>query len=347
MKIVKLLLYPFAAMYNLGTKVRNYLYDIGQRPSFQFETPIISVGNLNVGGSGKTPMVEYLIHLLKDKYAVATLSRGYKRATKGYRLAHETDTASLIGDEPMQLLKKFGSDIKVVVSEDRVHAIPNILKASPQTDVIILDDALQHRSVRPMLSILVTEFSRPFYRDFLMPLGRLRESRRGSRRADIIVVTKCKSGLSEAERKEMMESIQDYSGQKPVFFATIEYGEPLPIGNQKILVRNIILVSGIAKTNPLTNYCNDHFRVLKHFNYPDHHRYTTRDLEEIEKFCAQQRDAYSIITTEKDMVKLIEPGLKPYVDRLPWFYIPIRQEFLEDGLKFDSLIFGILNPASE
>ena len=345
MKILKLLLYPFAAMYNLGTRMRNHLYDIGQKPSFQFETTIISVGNLNVGGSGKTPMVEYLIQLLKNQYAVVTLSRGYKRATKGYRLAHETDTANLIGDEPMQLLKKFGKEIQVVVGEDRVFAIPNILHEFPKTNVILLDDALQHRSVRPQLSILVTEYAKPFYRDFLLPLGRLRESRQGAHRADIVVITKCHAQLSVAEKQDITESVQRYAGHKPVFFSEIQYGEPQVLGNQSSLTGNIILVSGIAKTDPLTSFCHANYTMLKHFKYPDHHRYTSKDLSDIEGFCTQQTEPYSIITTEKDMVKLIGPDLRPYLDRLPWFYMPIRQVFLQDGLKFDSLIFGTLDHA--
>src|SRR5882757_6102445 len=167
MKVIRLLLYPFAALYNLATRFRNYLYDIGHKPSFQFDTPVIAIGNLNVGGSGKTPMVEYLIALLKKDFKVATLSRGYRRETKGYRIATESDTVRQIGDEPMQLFRKFGKNINVVVGEDRVFAIPNILQEFPETNVILLDDALQHRSVRAGLSILVTEYSHPFYRDFI------------------------------------------------------------------------------------------------------------------------------------------------------------------------------------
>src|SRR4051812_38727618 len=198
MKIVRLLLYPFAVLYNLVTRLRNHLYDIGHKPAFQFETPVITIGNLNVGGSGKTPMVEYLVELLKKDFKVATLSRGYRRETKGYRTATDSDTVRHIGDEPMQLFRKFGKDINVIVGEDRVFAIPNILHDFPETNVILLDDALQHRSVRARLSILVTEYSHPFYNDFVLPFGRLREARRGASRSDIVVVTKCVEGISAA-----------------------------------------------------------------------------------------------------------------------------------------------------
>ena len=340
MKVAKLLLYPLAALYNLATQFRNYLYDIGHKASFQFDVTVIAVGNLNVGGSGKTPMVEYLIQMLKKKHMIATLSRGYKRETEGYRLASPSDSARTIGDEPLQLFRKFGNEIKVVVGEDRVFAIPNILQAFPDTDVILLDDALQHRSVKPRLTILVTEYSNPFYRDFVLPRGRLREARKGASRSDIIVVTKCNDRLSVEEQNEMTHAIQRYAGRKPIFFSRIQYGSPISFGGQRTLERNIMLVSGIAKVTSLMAFCFSNYEVLRHFNFPDHHRYSSHDLDVIENFCKRQSQPFSIITTEKDMVKLIEPGLEQYIDRLPWFYIPIEHMFLEDGLKFDELIFG-------
>ncbi len=346
MKILKLLLFPFAALYNLVTSVRNYLYDIGHKPSFEFDIPVIAVGNLSVGGSGKTPMVEYLIELLKNQYGVATLSRGYKRDTKGYRLAQEEDTARTIGDEPFQLFNKFGKEIKVVVGEDRVFAIPHILQESPGTQVILLDDALQHRSVRPQLSILVTEYSNPFYKDFVLPFGRLREARTGAHRADVIVVTKCSYDLSAEVEGTMSRSIQQYAGLKPVFFSAIQYGEPQSLGNELPFSNNIVLVSGIAKGHALKEYCSLNFNIIKHFDFPDHHRYLESDLLEIENFCKIQSRPYSIVTTEKDMVKLIEPAFRPYTLRSPWYYMPIKHVFLQNGLKFDELVLkSVLNSA--
>ncbi len=346
MKILKLLLYPFAALYNLVTSVRNHLYDIGQKPSFEFETPVIAVGNLSVGGSGKTPMVEYLVDLLKNQYGIATLSRGYKRDTKGYRLAQEDDSARTIGDEPFQLFLKFGKQIKVVVGEDRVFAIPHILQEAPETAVIILDDALQHRSVNPQLSILLTEYSNPFYKDFVLPFGRLREGRRGANRSDIIVVTKCSVPISADVENAMTHEIQKYAGPKPVFFSAIQYSEPQSFGSGLPFSRNIVLVSGIAKGQALKEYCSLNFKVLKHFDFSDHHRYIENDLLEIENFCKAQSCSCSIVTTEKDMVKLIEPVFRPYTHRSPWFYMPIKHVFLQNGLKFDELVLkSVLNAA--
>jgi tetraacyldisaccharide 4'-kinase len=341
-KLLKLLLYPFASLYNLGTRFRNHLFDIGQKPSFTFDRVIISVGNLNVGGSGKTPMVEYLIQLLASRYAVATLSRGYKRTTSGYRLAHQEDTALTIGDEPFQLYRKFKGRIKVVVGEDRVFAIPHILQDFPETKVIILDDAFQHRSVKPQLTVLVTEFSNPFYKDFVLPFGRLRESRSGARRADVVVVTKCNPNLSEDERTRMGSAILRYAGEKPVFFSSIQYGIPRSFGSSGQLSKNVILVSGIARSASLRDFCDTHYSLLKHFEFPDHHLYTRQDLEMIEEFFKSQIQPASIITTEKDWARLSEPGLRPYCDRLPWFYVPIQQEFTEDGLKFDELVLSVI-----
>ena len=346
MKILKLLLFPFAALYNLVTSVRNYLYDIGHKPSFEFDIPVIAVGNLSVGGSGKTPMVEYLIELLKNQYGVATLSRGYKRDTKGYRLAQEDDTAKTIGDEPFQLFKKFGKEIKVVVGEDRVFAIPHILQECPGTQVILLDDALQHRSVKPQLSILVTEYSNPFYKDFVLPFGRLREARTGAHRSDVIVVTKCSYDLSAEVERTMSRSIQHYAGVKPVFFSAIQYGEPQSLGNGLAFSNNIVLVSGIANGHALKEYCSLNLNIIKHFDFPDHHRYLENDLLEIENFCEIQSCPYSIVTTEKDMVKLIEPAFRPFTLRSPWYYMPIKHVFLQNGLKFDELVLkSILNSA--
>jgi tetraacyldisaccharide 4'-kinase len=338
MKILRLLLYPFAALYNLATQLRNHLYDIGHKPSFEFDTTVIAVGNLNVGGSGKTPMVEYLIQLLSKDFKVATLSRGYMRDTKGYRLATGADTARQIGDEPLQLFRKFGKEINVVVGEDRAFAIPNILHEFPNTDIILLDDALQHRPVRPRLSILVTDYAHPFYNDFILPLGRLREARTGAKRADIVVVTKCEAGISESEKRSITAEIRRYAGDKPIFFSTIRYGHAQALGDRLSVANKIILVSGIARAESLKQFCDSSYKVLKHFNFGDHHRYTIEDIKTIANFYRSQRGEVSIVTTEKDMVKLVEPAFIPYLQRLPWFYLPIHHAFIEDGLKFDKLV---------
>lgn len=346
MKVAKLLLFPFAVLYDGITRSRNYLFDIGHKPSFSFDTNVVVVGNLNVGGSGKTPMVEYLIHLLKNRYGVVMLSRGYKRNSEGYRVATEADSASSIGDEPYQIFKKFGNEVKVVVGEDRVLAIPHILSEFPKTQVIVLDDAFQHRPVKPSLAVLLTEFSNPFYSDFLLPSGYLREARKGAMRSDIVVITKCPDEISMTQRKEMTQEVQHYAGLKPVFFSRIQYSEPRAMGNQPLINNKVVLVSGIANIESFVKYCRSRYTILKHFDYPDHHVYSKNDLQEIEKFCKNQPEPCSILTTEKDMVKLIAPVFKPFLDELPWFYLPIGHEFLQDGLKFDELVFrSIVKPA--
>ncbi|HNP77796.1 MAG: tetraacyldisaccharide 4'-kinase [Cyclobacteriaceae bacterium] len=339
---MKILLYPFAMLYNLGTRVRNYLFDIGHKPSFQFDVMVISVGNLNVGGSGKTPMVEYIIRLLKDRYRIATLSRGYKRRTKGFRTAQAEDTALHLGDEPMQMQRKFGDAVRVTVGEDRVFAIPNILQEFPDTDVVIMDDAFQHRAVNPQLTVLVTDFAHPFYKDHVMPFGRLREARRGAQRADIIVVTKCPGDLSEQSQEEFRQGVFKYAPGKPVLFSTVSYDEPRALGAATTMEQQVILVTGIAKTTPLLQFCQSKYRVIRHFQFDDHHHYTQQELDEIERCFRQQSQPCSILTTEKDMVKLIADPFAAHISRLPWFYIPIRQEFVKDGLKFDTLVLDAI-----
>lgn len=342
MNVLKLLLYPFAALYNGVMLLRNHLYDIGQKPSFEFETTVIAVGNLNVGGSGKTPMVEYLIELIGADHPTVTLSRGYRRETTGYRLATSDDTAGTIGDEPLQLFRKYGKRIHVAVGEDRVYAIPQILQEYPDTEVIVLDDAMQQRSIQPNLSILLTTANRPFYKDYLLPFGRLRESRAGASRAGAIVVTKCDPGEDAGTCDEMAANVRKYAGNKPVFFSTIEYGDPTPVRSGSV-GRKVVLVTGIANADTLRNYCDANFQVIRHFRFADHHRYTTKDLEEIDRFCASQGDDVCILTTEKDLVKLDCPDFEPFIIRRNWFSLPIRQVFLRDGANFDALVLNALS----
>lgn len=347
MNVLKLLLYPFSALYNAVMRVRNHLYDIGHKPSFSFETAVIAVGNLNVGGSGKTPMVEYLAELLGSRMPTVTLSRGYKRETTGYRMASGDDTARTIGDEPLQMFRKFGDLIHVAVGEDRVYAIPHILQEFPETRVLLLDDAMQQRSIRPDLTILLTTFQRPFYQDFLMPFGRLRESRSGAHRADVIVITKCQPGITGTVQEEMTRRVQKYAGSKPVFFSAVEYGEPRALRDNLPLAGKVVLVTGIANAEPMRGFCSQHFEVVHHFRFADHHRYTAADLEEIDRFCSQQGDQLSILTTEKDAVKLDCPEFSRFLDRKRWFSLPIRHIFLQDGAKFDALVLNAVNRTTD
>lgn len=347
MNVLKLLLYPFAVLYDLVTRIRNYLYDKGHKRVVIFKTNVIAVGNLNVGGSGKTPMIEYLITLLKDRYNVVTLSRGFRRETKGFRITNDSDTARSVGDEPYQLYRKFGQEVKVAVGEKRASAIPSILSEFQNTDVILLDDAFQHRSVKPGLNILVTEYSNPFYSDMVIPSGRLRESRHGASRADVIVVTKCRKNLSSEEQKSIESKVKEYAGEdKPVFFSEIEYRSPVSFGSQTSWSDQIVLVSGVAKAKSILEFCSANHNVVRHFDFPDHHHYTVEDLDKVEAFCKSLNGPFSILTTEKDMVKLIHDSFGTYLQRMPWFYIPIRQAFSEGGMKFDKIVLDAVTSAS-
>ena len=330
--MLRLLLFPFSIIYDLITRTRNYLYNIGHKSSFRFDVPVISIGNLNAGGSGKTPMTEYIIRRLSTNYNLATLSRGYKRRRKGFRIANSNDNATTIGDEPYQMFLKFGNNVVVSVGEDRAYAIPNILQDHEDLDAIILDDAFQHRTVNPSFSILLTEYSRPFTRDYVLPAGNLRESRRGASRADVIVVTKCPS--NELNTDSLTNDIRKYAGDKPVFFTTLKYRDLIPFGDLSSPSGKIILVTGIANPNPLFDHLKRHFEILKHFRYADHHSFTASDVNEIHYEVQQISDA-CVVTTEKDMVRLRS---MPTVSKHPWFYIPIEVEFLKNGSEFDALV---------
>ncbi|MGI9544653.1 MAG: tetraacyldisaccharide 4'-kinase, partial [Cyclobacteriaceae bacterium] len=279
MWLLKVLLAPLALIYWLITKLRNHLFDIGYTKSFGFDRLVVAVGNLSVGGTGKTPMVEYLIRLLKDQYSIATLSRGYRRKSSGFKMAVPDDSAESIGDEPYQLYLKFKQEVKIAVGEERALAISSILLDHPEVEVILLDDAFQHRTVQPGLNILLTSFDRPFYEDHVLPVGRLREGRSGASRADVIVVTKCPELLSTIEIEKIKLSISKYARQAPVFFSRIKYASPKPMiaGSNSECSERVILVSGIASSQQLEDYVTQHFKLVKHLKYKDHHHYSAQD----------------------------------------------------------------------
>ncbi len=341
------LLFPFSILYDLVTRIRNRLYDIGHKKSFRFETTVVGVGNLNVGGSGKTPMIEYLIKLLLPHHKIATLSRGYGRKTNGLRFATKSDTAATLGDEPFQFFRKFDHDVLVTVGEDRAFAIPNILNHRPETDVILMDDAFQHRAVDPQLSILLTDYRYPFYNDWVLPAGNLREARTGAHRSDVVVVTKCPGDTASEERVAMEKSVQRYAPGKPVFFTAFHYGTPIAFGAEQLLLSEIVLVSGIANSDTLEEYVGLNFRLLHHFRFPDHHRYSLRDLQAIQEFCRGLKKPVSLITTEKDMVKLIDPQFQAAIDSMPWFYLPVQIAFLKDGSDFDRLVLHTIEKINQ
>ena len=257
MGFFKFVLLPFSILYGLITDIRNHLYDKGFWKETGFLIPIINVGNLTVGGTGKTPLVEYLIRLLKDKYTLATLSRGYGRKTKGFIIANSSATAQTIGDEPYQFYQKFKNEIDVVVDENRVEAVYAITEQMTDIEVVILDDAFQHRPIRPSLNILLMDYSRPIYDDYTFPSGRLRERRHGAKRADMMIVTKCPSGISLEKQSEIEQKLQPYLNKNiPIFFTKIIYGKPLNCRPEKenIDLQKVVLLSGIANPKPFEEY---------------------------------------------------------------------------------------------
>lgn len=316
--------------------MRNKLYDLGIFPSTEFEIPTISVGNLSVGGTGKTPHIEYLIHLLKPEFYIATLSRGYGRKTKGFVLADTQSTAKDIGDEPLQFKKKH-SGLRVSVDEQRVRGIKNLLKEFPSLQAILLDDAFQHRAVKPGLCIVLTDFSKLYLNDNLVPTGSLREFKSGIQRADIIIVTKCPEILLPIERKRLLNEIKPLPHQQ-VYFSYIKYGDFIPVTGEGIPLlakefyfeRNfsMALLTGIANTKPLEYYLKDKVKNIIPIKYNDHHHFTNTDIETIRKKFNNIASANKIIlTTEKDAMRLKSAEYAEAIKHLPVFYIPIEIEF--------------------
>lgn len=340
MRIPAFPLLPFSLLYAGITRTRNWLYDHEILASTRFPVPIINVGNLTVGGTGKTPHVEYLVRLLQFK-RLAILSRGYKRQTKGFVLAAPGTSAQLIGDEPYGYYEAF-PEVTVAVSEDRVLGIKKLLAQPHPPEIILLDDAFQHRPVKATLNILITDYQRLFYRDYLLPAGRLRESRFGAQRADIIVVSKSPANLAEEEQAKIRGNIIKYAGPGvPVFFTRYLYQAPVNFGLPATLKKNIILVTGIAQPQPLLVYLKEQgYQIKYHYNFPDHHAYTRENLKQISNFVHSASDVdLSILTTQKDWTKLSQPDFKELVQHLPLFYIPIQVAFLENPDLFKQLIF--------
>ena len=344
LKSFRYLLLPITIIYSFFVWLRNWLYDKNILKSSSFNFPIICVGNLATGGTGKTPMTEYIIEILKDKYAVATLSRGYKRKTRGFAIAREGTTAIDIGDEPMQFHQKFPG-ITVAVGEERLVAIPQLLHDRPGTEVIVLDDAFQHRAVRAGLNIVLTEYRNLYTRDFLLPAGDLRDNTSSVKRAHIIIVTKCKPSLTIEEKASLLNELNPMP-QQQVFFTEIVYenmyplfASPMPMLNQRT---DILLLCGIANPKPLKEYLTMQVHSYDMLRYADHHIFTSDDLKEIKKhFNNLQSENKIILTTEKDSVRLhkFENDLKDF----PIFVLPIKHRFLfNEGPMFNQAIFNFI-----
>jgi tetraacyldisaccharide 4'-kinase len=338
------LLFPLSLIYGSIIWLRNWLFDKNILKSASFNFPIICVGNIAVGGTGKTPMVEYLIRLLQKDFKAATLSRGYKRKTKGFAIADTNTTALEIGDEPMQFHNKF-PNVAVAVGEERLVAIPQLLQAKPGTNVIILDDAFQHRPVKAGLNIVLTAYNNLFTRDIILPSGDLRDVKASMKRADIIVVTKCKTDLTLAEKNNITKEIKPLPHQT-VFFTAIRYTKPCHLFNNRETVinsnTNVLLVCGIANPNPLKMFLAEQAHSYDMLRYADHHIFNSDDLADIKKhFEKIQASNKIILTTEKDATRLVKfaDELKDY----PVYVLPIEHAFLfGEGEGFDKLVVDYL-----
>ena len=338
--LVRLLLAPLSLLYGIGVGLRNFFYSNNLLKGFEFDIPTISIGNLSIGGAGKTPHIEYLIRLLKDYINVATLSRGYKRKTKGFLLVKPNHTAEDVGDEPLQFRRKF-NDILVSVAESRAYAIPQILMKWPSCQTILLDDAFQHRSIKPGLNILLTEYDQPFTRDYLLPSGRLREWRSAYHRADIIIVSKCPPKLTEPQKIELIDEIKPFPRQR-IYFSYYQYQDPyffmhtrdrFPLGEEL----DVLLICAIANTDYLLSYLYDQVNEVKALEYEDHHYFTEFDISNLKnEFDKMESDNKIILTTEKDAMRLELHRDFIVKNKLPVFVLPVSVAFhFNDGALFD------------
>ena len=329
MNILRKLLFPFAIIYGFITSVRNFFFDQGILKSTSFDIPVIAVGNLSVGGTGKTPQIEYLVRMLSNKHKVATLSRGYKRQSEGFVLAGANDNALTLGDEPFQYHQKF-PHIQVAVDANRTNGIQKLLSLT-KPEVILLDDAYQHRKVKAGLYVLLTTYGDLYADDYMLPVGNLRELRRGAARAKIVVVTKCPANLSIEEQNKIVKKLK-LNPNQTLFFSSIAYDETVYSEIENLSVTQIlntekVLLAGIAKPKPFYNFLKNEKDLC--LTYPDHHHFSDKDLEEIQA----KAKGKIIITTEKDYVRLKDSILKNQL-----YYLPIKSQLLGNELLFEKLI---------
>jgi tetraacyldisaccharide 4'-kinase len=343
MRFLQILLLPFSFCYGMIMMLRNHLFDMGILRSEKFTFPVISVGNLSFGGTGKTPHIEYLIRLVGESVLTATLSRGYGRESKGFILASRRSNVKYIGDEPLQFVRKF-HNIKVAVDENRTRGIQKLKDKFPDLGLVLLDDAFQHRLVTPGLSILLTDYHHLYSEDHVFPSGRLREFRSGAKRADLIVVTKTPKIFSPITRRRIQEDLKPRPSQQ-LFFSYISYGNPVAVNEDQDLtilqkLSYILLFTGIANDYPLQEEVRRKCSELSILKFPDHHPYQIKDLEIIKtRFEDLPSRKKVILTTEKDMMRLKLPEFSNFLKNLPLFYLPIEINFHEkDKQPFDKLI---------
>ncbi len=349
-KLQHILLFPFALVYGLVIRIRNYLFDSGIIKATFFNMPVITVGNITVGGTGKTPHVEYLVRMLKKEYNIAVLSRGYKRKTRSFNIVETASDVNTTGDEPLQIKLKH-NDITVAVDRNRVNGLREILSHEPGTDIIILDDAYQHRYIEPGLSILLIDYNRLIINDYLLPAGRLREHRSSVKRADIVLITKSPPGLSAIDMRLIYKKIPLRPVQH-LFFTGLSYDEPAYIFKGKKQapdmkqiseeLNNVLLITGIAEPAPLIRYLSEYKLNITHLKYPDHHLYKNSDYKNItDSYRSLPAGKRCIITTEKDAIRLREGIRKQDFPDERFFYLRINIEFLNnDADEFNKFILN-------
>ena len=335
MNLFRYFLFPFSFLYYIITLIRNLFFDWGIITSQKLQEPSICIGNLSVGGSGKTPMTIYLSNLLKNDFQVQILSRGYGRKTSGYKEVTVDSTSDDVGDEPLLYKNRFKTEITVAVAEKRSLGANELLKIQTKNSILLLDDAFQHRSVNAGFSILLTPFQQIFSSDFLLPVGNLREARCGANRADCIVITKCPESIEAAHKNRIIECMQKYS--KPIFFSSIEYGELISFGAKRTSFETVLLVCGIAQPETLIIELRKKYKV-EVLLFADHHNFDSSDIKQIhQKFDTFAQESSVIITTEKDYVRLQTKLTADELETYPWYYLPIELK-IENEDEFNLLI---------
>lgn len=330
--------YPLAVVYHLITAIRNKMYDFGIFKSVRFRVPIIGVGNLSVGGSGKSPMVMYLAKLLSNNFRMGILSRGYGRKTKGYYIVNYESNYQMVGDEAMQLFQRFKNKFAIAVCEDRVKGAKKII-ADMDLELLVLDDSYQHRAIKPGFNILLTDYNEPYFNDFLLPAGDLRESRNGSKRADIIMVTKCPKDLTQEQEQNYIAKIKPRYGQK-VFFSSIQYDENLQskygqISIEKLADCEVLLITGIANPTPLVEELSQYTQNVKHLKFRDHYSFSQEDIKKIADEYKKMGEHKLILTTEKDYARLM--SFEYFWEKL--FYWGINTE-IKNKEEFNQIILN-------
>ena len=324
-----IIFYPLVIIYSTVVEIRLFFYKIGL---FKISsTPIFSIGigNITVGGTGKTPHVEYFIRKYTETHKIATLSRGYGRKTKGFLAVDASMSSEKVGDEPWQFFLKFGQQIKVNVGEKRVLAAQKIHRLYPQINLLLMDDVFQHLAVKADFSILLCDYTRPFFQDFPFPAGKLRELRKGAQRADSIIVSKCPVGITKEERTFYTHEIERYAKNIPIAFSMFTYGEVIPVFNISLKPTKWLLITGIARPKPLLDHLKSQNALLKHIQYPDHHDFSAAESLDVLQAYQKIGDLQAgVLITEKDYARL-NPLTKELWKELPLFYIPIQVEFIE------------------